>query len=85
MCEGDDIRASSYGLSPGQVQQVFTQRGVVIHLHVKKQHTVGGWGMVNVYISLQNTFNLRGAVTEKYIMRTATNGGLFSLLRNTYL
>jgi len=34
--------------------------------------------------NLQNTFNLRGAVTEKYIMRTATNGGLFSLLRNTY-
>ena len=33
---------------------------------------------------LQNTFHLRGAVTEKYIMRTATNGGLFSLLRNTY-
>ena len=40
MCEGDDIRASSYGLSPGQVQQVFTQRGLGTHLHVKNQHTV---------------------------------------------
>lgn len=33
---------------------------------------------------IQNTFNLSGAVTEKCMMRTATNGGLFILLRNTY-
>ena len=30
---GVDIRASSYGLSPGQVQQVFTQRGVGTKCH----------------------------------------------------
>ena len=57
MCEGDDIRASSYGLSPGQVQQVFTQRGVGIHLHVKNQHTVGGWGMVNGMVNVINSCN----------------------------